>query len=84
MTPEWMIDRETVPDELEDTMGDPPFDSWKLIRGQSRGKANMFAKTVTSNKQVTGIVKDIIKIKEKHMKSAEVDDDLKEFMSAKK
>jgi len=33
MTPEWIIDRDTVEDELEDKMGPPPFDSYKILRG---------------------------------------------------
>jgi len=44
--PEWLKDRERVPDELEDTMGKPPFDTWKIMRGQTRGKANFMSKTV--------------------------------------
>jgi len=33
MTPEWMKGRETVEDELEDTMKKPPFDCNKIMRG---------------------------------------------------
>lgn len=33
MTPEWMKGREIVEDELEDTLGKPPFDAWKVTRG---------------------------------------------------
>jgi hypothetical protein len=29
-TPEWLVDRSTVEDELEDTLGKPPFDTWKV------------------------------------------------------
>lgn len=64
-TPEWMIGRETVEDELEDTMGKPPFDTWKVMRGQTRGKANFFSKTVQSTQERTANFKDIIKIKDK-------------------
>lgn len=33
MTPEWSKDRAVVADELEDTLGVPPFDCWKVMRG---------------------------------------------------
>lgn len=32
-TPEWIIDRQTVEDELEDQLGNPPFNVWKVLRG---------------------------------------------------
>jgi hypothetical protein len=54
-----------VEDELEDTLGPPPFDSWKIMRGQTRGKASLFSKTVKSNLEVTGVLKDILKVKNK-------------------
>lgn len=31
--PEWLVDRDTYPGELEDSMGKPPFDIWKIMRG---------------------------------------------------
>jgi hypothetical protein len=31
--PEYMKGRQIVDDELEDTMGKPPFDVWKVLRG---------------------------------------------------
>ena len=60
-----MKDRATVEDELEDTLGPPPFDSYKIMRGQTRGKSSFFAKTVKSNLEVTGVLKNIIKVKNK-------------------
>lgn len=63
--PEWLEGRDTVEDELEDTLEKPPFDTWKILRGQTRGKASMFAKTVQSTMTTTGKFKDIIKIKDK-------------------
>ena len=46
MTPEWIIGRDTVEDELEDTIAPPPYDCWKILKGQSRGKASMFSREV--------------------------------------
>jgi hypothetical protein len=31
--PEWEEGRDTVEDELEDTLEKPPFDTWKILRG---------------------------------------------------
>lgn len=44
--PEWLEGRNTVEDELEDQLGPAPFDTWKIMRGQSRGKASFMSKTV--------------------------------------
>jgi hypothetical protein len=46
ITPEWMKERDVVEQELENTIEKPPIDPWKLMRGQTRGKASMFSKTV--------------------------------------
>lgn len=46
MTPEWLKDRETVETDLEEVLGKPKFSKYNIIRGQTRGKANMFSHTV--------------------------------------
>lgn len=52
-------------DELEDTIGKPPFDIYKIKRGQTRGKMGFMAKTVANTLETTGLFKNIIKIKDK-------------------
>lgn len=58
-------------------MGPPPFDRWKVMRGQTRGKASYFSKTVQSTMTNTCIFKDVIRIKEKHELSSEGDKEFK-------
>ena len=65
--PEWLENRTTVEDELEDQLGKPPFDTWKIMRGQSRGKAGFMSKTVQNTLECTGLFRDIIKIKDKSL-----------------
>ena len=31
--PEWLKDRDTYEGDLEDDLGHPPFDIWKIMRG---------------------------------------------------
>lgn len=82
--PEWLKDRGTYEGELEEDLGHPPFDIWKIMRGQTRGKANYFAKTVQNTLEKTALFKDIIKIKDKSMQSTEVDKQFQEFITPKK
>lgn len=65
-------------------MGKPPFDTWKIKRGQTRGKANMFSMTVQNTLEVTGMFKNIIKIKDKSQQKAEVDKRFQEYITPKK
>ena len=83
-TPEWQEGRITVEDELEDTLCKPPFDVWKIQRGQTRGKASRFAKKVQSTMETTALYKNIIKIKDKSQLKAEGDASFKEYITAKK
>lgn len=64
--PEWRKGRDTVKDELEDTIEKPPIMTSEVWRGQTRGKASTFAKTVESTLMRTCLFKSIIKIKAKH------------------
>ena len=81
--PEWLVGRETVEDELEDQLGSPPFDIWKVKRGQTRGKSSMLAKTVKNNVEITGLFKNIIKIKDKSQLKQEGDAAFKEYITPK-
>lgn len=50
MTPEWMKERETHDDELEQLFNKLPFKVNKITRGQSRGTAGgFFAKKAKNN-----------------------------------
>lgn len=71
-------------DELEDTLGKPPFDIYKIKRGQTRGKAGFMAKTVQSTLETTGLLKNIIKIKDKSQQSQELDKRFQEYVTPKK
>jgi hypothetical protein len=42
------------------------------------------SKTVTNNKHTTGVFKSIIKIKDRHTISAQMDEDLVEYLTPKK
>ena len=64
-TPEWMVDRATVEDELEDKIAKPPFLTKDVWRGQTRGKSSIFSKTVETTQTKTCIFKSIIKLKSK-------------------
>ena len=64
MTPEWKKGRPVVTDELEDQLEPPPYDVWKIMRGQARGKAGFMAKKVKNDMTCSGKFKEMIKVKE--------------------
>lgn len=81
--PEWLKGRATVEDELEDCIEKPPFMSIDVWKGQTRGKASMFSKTVENTILRTCKFKNLVKIKNKSNLKTEVDSDIREFITPK-
>ena len=81
--PKWKKNRERVEQELENILGETPFDNWKIMRGQTRGKANLFSKTVKNSLEQTAIFKGIIKMKDKAQLTTEGDAELMKYLTPK-
>lgn len=76
-----MIGRAIVQDELEDVIERPPYFSHNVWKGQTRGKASMFSKTVESNMIRSCVFKNIIKIKNNAHLKHDGDEDFKEYIT---
>ena len=82
-TPEWLKGREWVDDELENTIARPPFNTSQVFRGQTRGKASTFSKTVENNVIMSCTFKNILKIKSQESLTTEGDKEFQEFITPK-
>jgi hypothetical protein len=63
--PEWKKNRIIVNDELENTIERPPYFTNEFFRGQTRGKASIFSKTVQNSLIKTCTLKSYFKIEKK-------------------
>lgn len=60
-----MRGRDTIDDEFEDKyIKKLPFDAHKFTRGQARGKASLFSKKTKNSIYETGVLKNILKIRD--------------------